>query len=122
MSGPGSPATVSTHILDTSVGRPARGVAVGLAVRAAPAGEWRAHAAARTDEDGRCAGLPELPDGTTHARLSFAVEPYLARDHADGSDGAFFPEVTVAFAVTPGEHFHVPLLLTPFGYSVYRGS
>jgi 5-hydroxyisourate hydrolase-like protein (transthyretin family) len=83
-----------------------------VAVRADPAGEWRAHAAARTDADGRCAGLPALPDGTTHARLSFAVEPYLARDRADGgADRAFFPEVTV-----------VPLLLTPFGYSVYRGS
>ena len=36
--------------------------------------------------------------------------------------GAFFPEVAIAFAVTPGEHYHVPLLLNPFGYSVYRGS
>lgn len=50
-------------------------------------------------------------------RLDFAVEPYLS-----GRGDAFFPEVTVTFAVRAGEHYHVPLLLSPFGYSVYRGS
>ncbi|MFE5741990.1 hydroxyisourate hydrolase [Streptomyces celluloflavus] len=111
-----APASVSTHILDTSAGRPAAGVAVTLAVRSGPDGAWTAHAAATTDADGRCTALPALPAGTTHARLVFAVEEYAA----DG--GAFFPEVAVTFAVRPGEHHHVPLLLNPFGYSVYRGS
>ncbi|MHC5906308.1 hydroxyisourate hydrolase [Streptomyces sp. S6] len=100
--------TVSTHILDTSVGRPAEGVPVRLFVRAD--GDWRAAGASVTDADGRCKDLPPLPEGTTHARLLFEV------------DTAFFPEVAVAFAVAPGEHYHVPLLLNPFGYSVYRGS
>lgn len=78
-----------------------------------------------TDEDGRCRDLPAPPPGTTHVRLEFAVEPYLgAATTAAYPDRAavFFPEVTVTFAVRPGEHHHVPLLLSPFGYSVYRGS
>jgi 5-hydroxyisourate hydrolase len=102
--------SVSTHILDTSVGRPAQGVPVRLSVRSGADTPWTAYGASRTDTDGRCKDLPELPPGTTHAQLNFAV------------GGDFFPEVTVTFAVSPGEHYHVPLLLNPFGYSVYRGS
>ncbi|AEW97143.1 MULTISPECIES: hydroxyisourate hydrolase [Streptomycetaceae] len=122
--------SVSTHILDTSIGRPAEGVAVELAVRAGDAG-WTGHGASKTDSDGRCKDLPALPDGTTHVRLHFAVEPYFAttRQAEEQQDAprardsdAFFPEVAIVFAVKPGEHYHVPLLLNPFGYSVYRGS
>ncbi len=111
------PTTVSTHILDTSVGRPASGVRVRLAVRTGRDALWTPHASGTTDADGRCADLPALPDGVAHAGLRFEVEPYLA-----GEMPAFFPEVAVTFAVEPGEHYHVPLLLNPFGYSVYRGS
>jgi len=81
--------TVSTHILDTALGRPAAGVPVTLD-----------------------------PDATATARLVFAVRDYLVASHGQ----AFFPEVTVVFTVGPGEHYHVPLLLAPFGYSTYRGS
>ncbi|MFD5751719.1 2-oxo-4-hydroxy-4-carboxy-5-ureidoimidazoline decarboxylase [Streptomyces sp. NPDC127033] len=113
-------ASVSTHILDTSAGRPAAGVAVGLAARtehgAGPDGAWAALGTAVTGPDGRCGDLPVPPPGTTHVRLTFETGPYLDRAEP------FFPEVTVTFAVTPGEHYHVPLLLNPFGYSVYRGS
>ncbi|WBB62171.1 hydroxyisourate hydrolase [Streptomyces sp. WMMC500] len=130
-------ASVSTHILDTSLGRPAAGVRVELSVSAGgtagtggDAGGWTAHAASATDADGRVRDLPALPAGTTHVRLVFATGPYLsepgAEDRQDAparaNGGAFFPEVTVVFAVDSGEHHHVPLLLTPFGYSVYRGS
>ncbi|MFF4214079.1 hydroxyisourate hydrolase [Streptomyces sp. NPDC001796] len=129
-------ASVSTHILDTSIGRPATGVAVRLAARARRDADWQALGGSATDADGRCKDLPALPEGTTHVRLDFAVEAYFERSdkkQADaqqdapanrdsGARGAFFPEVTVTFAVAPGEHYHVPLLLTPFGYSVYRGS
>ncbi|MEV5440004.1 hydroxyisourate hydrolase [Streptomyces sp. NPDC052682] len=125
-------ASVSTHILDTSAGRPARGVAVRLAARAGRDTGWQALGGSATDADGRCKDLPALPEGTTHVRLDFAVEPYFATQQADAQQdapanrdsgtGVFFPEVTVTFAVTPGEHYHVPLLLSPFGYSVYRGS
>ncbi|WP_433858866.1 hydroxyisourate hydrolase [Streptomyces kronopolitis] len=126
--------SVSTHILDTSVGRPAQGVALTLSVRSGRDGAWAAHGASTTDPDGRCKDLPALPDGTTHVRLDFAVEEYFesstahqqAEEQQDAprarDSGVFFPEVAITFAVTPGEHYHVPLLLNPFGYSVYRGS
>ncbi|MFF5406595.1 hydroxyisourate hydrolase [Streptomyces misionensis] len=129
-------ASVSTHILDTSIGRPAAGVAVHLGARSGRAADWRALGGSATDADGRCKDLPALPEGTTHVRLDFAVEPYFeeqaANQQADAQQDApatrdsgpavFFPEVAITFAVVPGEHYHVPLLLNPFGYSVYRGS
>ncbi|GLW47676.1 5-hydroxyisourate hydrolase [Streptomyces sp. NBRC 14336] len=125
-------ASVSTHILDTSVGRPAEGVAVQLAARAGRDADWQALGGSATDADGRCKDLPALPEGTTHVRLDFAVEPYFEKKQADAQQDApanrdsgsavFFPEVAITFAVVPGEHYHVPLLLNPFGYSVYRGS
>lgn len=125
-----APTSVSTHILDTSVGRPAKGVALTLAVRSGRDGAWSDHGASSTDADGRCKDLPELPEGTTHVRLDFAVEDYFTHQQAEEQQdaprvrdsGAFFPEVAITFAVKPGEHYHVPLLLNPFGYSVYRGS
>ncbi|WP_037908441.1 hydroxyisourate hydrolase [Actinacidiphila yeochonensis] len=120
-------ATVSTHVLDTSAGRPAAGIAVEVSVRPGADAPWTAHAASATDADGRCRDLPALPEDTAHVRLRFGVEPYLVRtrrtDPADGGGAAaFFPEVAVVAAVTTGEHHHLPLLLSPFGYSVYRGS
>ncbi|MET7594134.1 MULTISPECIES: hydroxyisourate hydrolase [unclassified Streptomyces] len=125
-----STASVSTHILDTSVGRPAEGVPVRLAARGGRDADWRPLGGSATDADGRCKDLPALPEGTTHVRLDFAVEPYFEKKQADAQQdapanrdsGAFFPEVAITFAVVPGEHYHVPLLLNPFGYSVYRGS
>ncbi|GAA2327683.1 hydroxyisourate hydrolase [Streptomyces kunmingensis] len=126
-------ASVSTHILDTSIGRPAGGVAISLAARAGSGAAWVALGGSATDADGRCKDLPALPEGTTHVRLDFETEAYFDKKQADaqqdapanrdsGTTGAFFPEVAITFAVTPGEHYHVPLLLNPFGYSVYRGS
>ena len=126
-------ASVSTHILDTSVGRPAEGITVQLAARSGLLGEWQPLGGSATDADGRCKDLPALPEGTTHVRLDFAVEPYFEKKQADAQQdapanrdsdttGVFFPEVAITFAVKPGEHYHVPLLLNPFGYSVYRGS
>ncbi|MFD5068126.1 hydroxyisourate hydrolase [Streptomyces sp. NPDC058369] len=124
-------ASVSTHILDTSIGRPAADVAVSLAARAGGDADWVALGGSATDADGRCKDLPALPEGTTHVRLDFETESYFtAKKQAEAQQdaprvrdsGAFFPEVAITFAVTPGEHYHVPLLLNPFGYSVYRGS
>jgi hydroxyisourate hydrolase len=123
--GEAAPASVSTHVLDTSAGRPAAGVGVELAVRTGPRAPWQAHAVSATDADGRCADLPALPAHAAQARLRFAVAPYLAEapgDAAAAARAAFFPEVAAVFAVAPGEHHHVPLLLSPYGYSVYRGS
>lgn len=128
-------ASVSTHILDTSVGRPAEGVAISLTARSGRDAEWVTLGGSATDADGRCKDLPALPEGTTHVRLDFEVEEYFlnkpsTKKQAEAQQdaprvrdsGAFFPEVAITFAVTPGEHYHVPLLLNPFGYSVYRGS
>jgi 5-hydroxyisourate hydrolase len=126
-------ASVSTHILDTSIGRPAEGVAISLSARSGPDAEWVALGGSTTDADGRCKDLPALPEGTTHVRLDFETEAYFStfsKKQAEAQQdaprvrdsGAFFPEVAITFAVTPGEHYHVPLLLNPFGYSVYRGS
>jgi 5-hydroxyisourate hydrolase len=115
-------ASVSTHILDTSAGRPAPGVAVTLSARGGREAAWQELGGSATDTDGRCRDLPALPPGTTHARLDFAVEPYWDSGTAGAGAEAFFPEVAITFAVEPGEHYHVPLLLSPFGYSVYRGS
>lgn len=123
-------ASVSTHILDTSIGRPAADVAVSLAARSGADAEWVTLGGSATDADGRCKDLPALPEGTTHVRLGFETESYFTAKQAEAQQdaprvrdsGAFFPEVAITFAVTPGEHYHVPLLLNPFGYSVYRGS
>lgn len=114
-------ATISTHVLDTGSGRPAPGVAVELAVRIDDDEGWRPHSVAYTDDEGRCTGLAPLPPHTRAARLHFATGGYFSGPDSDAT-GAFFPEVVTAFRVTAGEHFHIPLLLSPFGYTVYRGS
>ena len=109
--------SVSTHILDTARGRPAAGVLVSLSVWTE--GAWHRLGERATDTDGRVTGLPAVDlDATATLRLIFAVEDYLVARHGT----AFFPEVTVAFQAGPGEHYHVPLLLSPFGYATYRGS
>lgn len=104
--------SLSTHILDTSVGRPAPDVPVRLEARAA--GGWQVIAEGCTDSDGRIAGWGIEAEGVY--RLVFDTGDYLGPD-------AFYPEVVVAFRITDtAEHYHVPLLISPFGYSTYRGS
>lgn len=110
---------ITTHVLDISVGRPAPGVRVTLA-RDDGADGWIEVATGRTDEDGRArlAGANSPPARGTY-RLDFAVAAYFG----DRSTDAFYPRVVVHFEVRdPEEHHHVPLLLSPFGYSTYRGS
>jgi hydroxyisourate hydrolase len=109
--------TVSTHILDTARGRPAEGVPVTLDVM--NGGAWRRVGREVTGPDGRVTGLPRTgAAGPVSARLVFTVREYLIRTHG----AAFFGEIIVAFEAAPGEHYHVPLLLAPYGYSTYRGS
>lgn len=110
---------LSTHVLDTSLGRPAAGVAVRLERREAD--RWLELGRGETDADGRCRGL--LPAGVSlqqaRYRLTFATGDYFS---ARGVP-AFYPHVSVVFEVRePQQHHHVPLLLSPFGYSTYRGS
>lgn len=109
---------VTTHVLDTSSGRPAAGVAVGLYAHDDDGG-WHLLGSGTTDPDGRIKDLgpAELPAGTY--RLNFTTGRYY---EGLGTE-TFFPEVDLVFAITgTGEHYHVPLLLSPFAYSTYRGS
>jgi 5-hydroxyisourate hydrolase len=120
---------ISTHVLDIAAGRPAEGVGVRLE-HVAPAGPEEI-ARATTDSAGRITSLgPEHVRPGTY-RLVFDTGGYQARQSRQGStDGAamtaevpFFPEVTVTFTVADDrEHYHVPLLMSAFGYSTYRGS
>ena len=104
---------VSTHILDASVGRPAPGVTVELSTDSAVI------ASGVTDADGRVA---ELWQGVLEAgtyRIRFAVGEYFRQLGRE----TFYPSVLIEFSVVdPEQHYHVPLLLSPFGYSTYRGS
>ena len=112
--------SITTHVLDTSCGRPAAGVDVMLERQDNDTGEWTVLGRGATDADGRLRTLSDGVElnGGTH-RITFAVGAYFS---AQGKDG-FYPMVQVVFAVTAaGEHYHVPLLLSPFGYSTYRGS
>ena len=99
--------TLSTHVLDASNGRPAANVPIVLARRVG--GDWKRVGDGVTDDDGRCSTM--APDGLEVTYFS-----------ATGQSG-FYPEVAIVFEVTePERHHHVPLLLSPFAYSTYRGS
>ena len=105
---------ITTHILDTSLGKPAPNVAVALENF-----EGEVIGRSRTDADGRCRDLLSGPLHTGRYRLSFDVEAYF---EADGRH-TFYPVVQIDFEVRDAsQHYHVPLLISPFGYSTYRGS
>lgn len=111
---------ITTHVLDTSLGKPAAALAVVLSKAEAEGGAFREIGRGRTDADGRLASLlPAGPLERGRYRLDFAVGDYFA-----GQDRAsLYPEVSVIFEVEPGAgHYHIPLLLSPFGYSTYRGT
>jgi 5-hydroxyisourate hydrolase len=108
---------ITTHVLDTSRGRPASGVAVRL--ERGSDSRWEPVGAGVTDADGRVRDLLSSSPASGRYRLTFDTGAYFA---AVG-DKAFYPEVSVTFAVDGDEdHYHVPLLLNPYGYSTYRGS
>jgi 5-hydroxyisourate hydrolase len=104
---------ISTHVLDTSSGRPAAGVPVTLERQ--QGADWQLAGSGETDADGRLRTLlTTAPQAGTY-RITFNTGRYFP-------DG-FFPSVTITFNVEQGqEHYHVPLLLSPYGYSTYRGS
>lgn len=121
MTRPGSP--ITSHVLDTALGHPARGLGVRLDVLD-DTGAWQALADRVTGDDGRVTDLlPAAPLAARTYRLTFSTGAYFA----GGGRATFYPRVEVVFDVTAaaaaaGEHFHVPLLVSPFGYSTYRGS
>ncbi|HWA76428.1 MAG TPA: hydroxyisourate hydrolase [Polyangiaceae bacterium] len=110
---------ISSHVLDTSLGRPASALAVHLDVLE-PDGQWRRIASAHTNPDGRAsdlAGASSLTERT--CRLTFETGPYFALT----SRATCFPRVEVIFVPAAGaERYHIPLLLSPFGFTAYRGS
>ena len=109
---------ITTHVLDLSRGCPAAGVPVILEHEAA--GGWELIGRGMTNADGRIADL--LSGKSIEAgvyRLLFDTGKYFAAQHTR----TFYPEVTVTFRIeNPDQHYHVPLLVSPFGYSTYRGS
>ena len=110
--------TLSTHVLDATSGGPA--VGVGVLLETLREDGWTEVAAGLTDDDGRLKEwLPaHLPGVGTH-RLLFDTGAYFARAGVQG----FYPAVTITFVIDRADqHYHVPLLLSPFAYSTYRGS
>ncbi|MGD0906024.1 MAG: hydroxyisourate hydrolase [Candidatus Acidiferrales bacterium] len=109
---------ITTHVLDTSRGRPAIGIQVGLQMKSGDT--WKTLGAGLTDANGRCTGLlggSRLEAGTY--RLLFNAAEYFREQHTE----TLYSEISVVFEVLhPETHYHVPLLLSPFGYATYRGS
>lgn len=115
-----SKSPITTHVLDTSTGRPAARVPVLLEKKDAT-GAWVRIAQEKTDDDGRL--MQWLPEGFVaepgYYRLLFDTASY----HRYNDQHGFYPYVHIAFELRePGSHYHVPLLLSPYGYSTYRGS
>ncbi len=111
---------ITTHVLDISRGRPASDVQITLEVERA-GGSWKQIGRGVTDADGRAKDL--LPPGFALEsgiyRLVFDAEAYFAAQNTEG----FYREISVVFTIRdPAQNYHVPLLLSPFGYSTYRGS
>jgi 5-hydroxyisourate hydrolase len=110
---------ITTHVLDIARGRPVRGIAVSLEIALGP-DRWAELVRGSTDEDGRIGQFepPLAPLQPGVYRLRFGTGAYFT---AMGI-AAFYPEVSVVVQIDdPTQHYHVPLLLSPFGYSTYRG-
>jgi 5-hydroxyisourate hydrolase len=110
---------ITTHVLDVSAGKPAAGISVRLE-RKGDAG-WKEIGTQTTDDDGRARELLSESEPTQPGihRLTFQVGKYFNHRNVD----SFYEEVTITFVVNDAsQHYHVPLLLSPFGYSTYRGS
>ncbi len=109
---------ITTHVLDTALGIPGKNIAIGLERQ--DQNVWHLVGAGITDSDGRLRTLtPQGPVQPATYRIRFQVAQYL---ESHGTKG-FFPVVEIQFTVVDGDaHYHVPLLLSPFGYSTYRGS
>ena len=111
---------ITTHVLDISQGRPAGGVQVQLEFEVS-ASVWQMIGAGMTDEDGRLRSLlsPDHRLIQGNYRITFKTGAYFAQHRIEG----FYPEVSIIFTIREAaQHYHVPLLLSPFGYSTYRGS
>jgi 5-hydroxyisourate hydrolase len=109
---------ITTHILDTSKGKPAQGVTIILF--STINGEWKELASGITNTDGRIPDLLKKDVLLEYGvyKMRFEVKEYFDKLGV----AAFYPFVEIVFDITTQEHYHIPLLLNPFGYSTYRGS
>ncbi len=110
---------LTTHVLDTAKGKPAEGIHV-ILEKPGPKGKWLAFSKGITNKDGRIADLLKK-DKVLKAgnyRLTFDTASYFSHQKVK----CFYPLVQIAFEITDASHYHVPLLLSPYGYSTYRGS
>lgn len=109
---------ITTHVLDTSLGKPAQGVVIHLQKQ--DGAGWTTIGSGTTNADGRVADL--LPKNSPVAagiyRMFFVTGDYYKQLNIK----TFYPEVAIVFETFDESHYHVPLLLNPFGYSTYRGS
>lgn len=114
---------LTTHVLDTSAGTPAVGLAIEL-YRIAPDGARALLARTTTNQDGRTDApiLPQADFATGEYELVFHAGDYLQTSAGIAKDGLFIDLVPLRFRMTEASHYHVPLLLSPFAYSTYRGS
>jgi 5-hydroxyisourate hydrolase len=109
---------ITSHVLDTSRGKPAEGIAIQLERKAA-GDSWQSIKQDVTDSDGRVPNMADDSFETGHYRISFLVDVYFQTHNVK----SFYPIVNIEFIVDDAnQHYHVPLLLNPFGYSTYRGS
>jgi len=109
---------ITTHVLDTSIGKPGEGISIELQEQ--KNNDWQTIAKGVTNEDGRIADLlnqDKVLKPDTY-RMVFHTGNYFANNNQK----AFYPIVIIHFQTTDASHYHIPLLLNPFGYTTYRGS
>lgn len=109
---------ITTHILDTSKGKPAAGITIILYSGQTDA--WKEIARGITNSDGRIPGLltGNISLVTGNYKMKFETKEYFTKNNIQ----TFYPFVEIVFEINTSEHYHIPLLLNPFGYSTYRGS
>ncbi len=110
---------ITTHVLDTATGKPAKGISLSLSQFTD--NEWRQIGNGTTNQDGRVGNLlsDEITLDAGRYKVLFQLEDYFKKRNI----GAFYPYAEIVFEVEgDGQHYHIPLLLSPFGYSTYRGS
>lgn len=111
---------LSTHVLDTTLGKPGKGVVVTLEKRNAQ-GEWIKVGTQTTDKDGRIGSFLERHEQVSNLgtyRFTFQLEEYFQKE----GKKTVFPEAVIVFRITDNEHYHIPLVVTPYALSTYRGS
>ena len=112
------PSQLSTHILDIGTGLPAAAVLVQLEKQNSTTAVWEKIEEQTTDLNGRITNFLSSSNNNGIYRLRFLTAPYFTKQNSK----SFYPFIEVVFQITDAQHYHVPITLSPFGYSTYRGS